>query len=247
MRNYWFLIIVLAIVGFACSTDTTDPAPPVEENLNTLPPVEPVTITPPDVPQLATLAEPKSEKLDYGLIRTKVGIWAINKATEQTREYFNHLKDSQPVTVDDTTFIRQYKLGELLITFTAIVEDGNHFDWLLSLDGHGWFNDYTEWTMAAGECWQAEKEGYYFFYQPNTSDKAFGAEWGYNDDGTQQCTWYDYYLNKKAVVINSEDGSGSYTIYKDDLKRFEAAWNTDETGWWKAYDETGTLIDEGSW
>lgn len=50
-----------------------------------------------------------------------------------------------------------------------------------------------------------------------------------------------------TIEVNTKTKAGSLVYFEDEIKQSEIVWNAQGKGTWKSFDETGAVIEEGSW
>lgn len=109
---------------------------------------------------------------------------------------------------------------------------------------------------------------YRYFYAEESKDRSKGYmvvydAWGFMDEsrGAEMMRWDwarkgDIFTMEMAdidfgfhftVEVNTKTKAGSLVYFEDEIKQSEIVWNAQGKGTWKSFDETGAVIEEGSW
>lgn len=109
---------------------------------------------------------------------------------------------------------------------------------------------------------------YRYLYAQELKDKSAGHMvmydvWGFFDD-TQKAEMFRWSWTRKGDVftfkmsdnldafnftatVNTKTKAGSLEYFQDGLKHFEISWDAQGKGTWKEFDETGAVVEEGTW
>ncbi|NOX38021.1 MAG: hypothetical protein GXO78_10835 [Calditrichaeota bacterium] len=147
----------------------------------------------------------------------------------------------------DTTWTWEVSANNLTIRLVVTVGQDSSKQWALYFDGtDASGNTYNNWKAMEGWISADEKSGTLTLYETNSTNVLVTYEWTIDDQGnvSAEVQTSDGY---RIVAQKNADGSGFLKFYLNNVLRLEIYWNADRSGNWKAYDENGNLINQGSW
>ncbi len=162
-------------------------------------------------------------------------------------QFFSAIKNITPVQ-ENGKWVWVYKNTNIGFTVTVTAEEKSDgtVHWEVVVDGSYNGIVVNNYKAIVGDISADGKSGELSVY--DTDGNLMGSvTWTQDENGNVTGSVVITDSSKRIDFVNNADGSGNIKVYENNLKVFEAQWQADGSGWWKAYDENGNVINEGSW
>ncbi len=195
---------------------------------------------PPGIPSAQQVQVPSQAPVEVQAVANTVNFyWNFGQA------FFNALQQVKAVK-ENGKWVWVHKSGDFTVTVTAEKQDDGSFHWEVVVDGSYQGVVVSNYKAIEGDISADGKSGEWRVY--DTDGSLVGTvTWTEDENGNVTGTVVVADSNQRIEFANNADGSGGFTMYEGQAKIFEAQWQADGSGWWKAYDENGNLINEGTW
>ena len=147
----------------------------------------------------------------------------------------------------DTTWSWEVTAGTISVRLVVTVGQDSSKQWALYLNGtDAGGNTYNNWKAMEGWISADEKSGTLTLYETNSTNVLVTYQWTVDAEGNVSAEIHAP-EGQRIVARKNADGSGFLKFYQDNTLYLEVFWNADHSGNWKAYDENGNVIGQGSW
>lgn len=226
MKAILFLTLMVSLLIFGCGSDSKNP-------------VTPKQTTPPELPQVVAPELPANAPSNVKMMTGATGDLYSGRFS-----IFNQFQGRKGVW-QDSSWTWSDTFDSITVTIKSQVKDDGSTEWQMILNGSDNGVVYDNWVVMEGQVSADKNSGYWIFYEERSQTPA--STWSWQIDGTGNRTTTVQVETTKIVYVNNTDGSGSVGIYESEKLFFEAEWKADRTGWWKVYDDNGTLLRQGTW
>lgn len=226
MKTVFILAMMALAVLAGCGSD--------EKN-----PLTPKPTTPPEIPQVVAPELPTNAPGNVKMMAGSVGNFYSGRFS-----IFNQFQGRQGVW-QDSTWTWSATFDSITVTIVSQVNDDGSTHWQMILNGSDDGVVYDNWVAITGQVSADKNSADWIFYEEGSQTPA--STWSYQIDGNGNRTTTVQVEETKIVFVNNADGSGSFRTFENGKLIFEAEWKADRTGWWKVYDENGTLLRQGTW
>lgn len=218
------IIIIVALALTGCSKEESATGP--EE-------------TPPQLPELIQLSVPANAPA-----AVQAPVTTTNALINSFSFYLNIAKLAQPQK-EGNLWVWSGSNQGLTVRVTAEVLPNGDVQWKAILNGSDGQNVYNNWLAVQGTTNADFSRGDWTVFETNTQTVAATFSWQTDSNGNLTATFISG--SEKLIVVNNTDNSGTLQSFSDNVLIFEAAWQADGSGWWKQYDLSGNVTDEGTW
>lgn len=226
MKVILFLTMIGIVLIAGCGSDEKNPITPKQS-------------TPPEIPQVIAPELPSNTPSSVKMMAGSSGNYYSGRFG-----IFNRFQGRKGVW-QDSTWTWSDTFDSITVTLQSQVNDDGSTEWKMILNGSDDGVVYDNWVAIEGQVSADKKSGYWIFYEEGSQTPASTWNWTLDDSGNR--TTVVQADETKIVHVNNSDGSGSVRIYDNEQLLFEAEWKADRSGWWKIYDDDGSLVREGTW
>ncbi len=222
MKRVWVgLVVVLALAGLRCS-EPSSPEAGVPE-----PPVMIAVSGPASVNAPPQIAQKAGEVLTYfNFVQTTLGDLSGDAPAVNSNIY------TWEIPAGSGTIVKKIK---------AVRRSDGSVDWTVVLNGQTADSTrYNDRQLFIGKAAEDNRSQAWTFYDLLTGDITHKISWSRDKNGTLMLD--DTFSAMQAVwrLVNSRDGSGSYSYTLAGVAQFSATWRADGSGSYTDFTASGT-------
>ncbi len=150
-------------------------------------------------------------------------------------------------SVDENSFSWEVTWDQVTANILAEKNSDGSVDWQVTVNGSDNNVTYTNWVALKGVAELDGNTGVWSIYSENSTTKSAEFTWVVDGNNNKNGTLELFATNQIYELLNNSDKSGSLVLKENNVKVYEAQWNTDGTGTWTSWDAQGNQTDTGNW
>jgi len=220
-------LLIVTLLAFGCSTEN-----PLGSKGNV-----------PAIPETLQFTGPQSSNAPEHLQQV---LNLINSYTSLGNLILSAVRFSSPES-SGNTHTWAIQIDSLAITVQATPLGEDQVEWVITVDGSYQGISYDQWVYMRGTASKDGSSGSWQIHEEGTTRVVATLEWQVDKQGVRKGNFFILETGVKYVIVNNPDLSGRLTEYLNDVKVFEAVWDSSGAGSWTSWDASGTLTGSGTW